>query len=226
MASTPAIAPSLTVPERPGVEQAGGQGTSRDDFLKLLVAQMSHQDPLQPETGTAFLAQLAQLAQTEQAQNQTALLKQIQGQLAATASGQAVGLVGHEVTARMSSVLLDGQGAPPLQFTLDKPAASATLIIRDSKGNVVRTLRTGPLQGGVQTQMWDGRSDSGAVLPSGGYRFDVGAVDTAGAPVGARPEVKGAVTGVSFESGEPELVIGVGPGAVRVKLGDVALVSK
>jgi flagellar basal-body rod modification protein FlgD len=39
---------------------------SKDTFLRLLVAQLKNQDPLNPADGTAFVAQLAQLTQLEQ----------------------------------------------------------------------------------------------------------------------------------------------------------------
>lgn len=35
-------------------------GGDRNMFMTLLVAQLRHQDPLQPQDGTAFVAQLAQ----------------------------------------------------------------------------------------------------------------------------------------------------------------------
>jgi flagellar basal-body rod modification protein FlgD len=40
--------------------------TSKDTFLKLLVAQMRNQDPLQPQDGAAYLTQLAQFSSLEQ----------------------------------------------------------------------------------------------------------------------------------------------------------------
>ena len=39
-----------------------------DAFLKLLVTQLQHQDPLQPQADGAFLAQLAQFSSLEQLQ--------------------------------------------------------------------------------------------------------------------------------------------------------------
>jgi flagellar basal-body rod modification protein FlgD len=39
---------------------------NKDTFLRLLVAQLKNQDPLNPADGTAFVAQLAQLTQLEQ----------------------------------------------------------------------------------------------------------------------------------------------------------------
>ena len=64
------------------------QTLGQNDFLKLLVAQMTSQDPLNPESGTDFVAQLAQFSslQTSQA---------MQGDLA---SLQANGLIGRTVS--------------------------------------------------------------------------------------------------------------------------------
>lgn len=41
----------------------------KDDFLKLLITQMGHQDPLNPADGTEQLAQLAQFSSLEQMEN-------------------------------------------------------------------------------------------------------------------------------------------------------------
>ena len=40
----------------------------KDAFLQLLVAQMKYQDPLNPNTDTEFVAQLAQFSSLEQMQ--------------------------------------------------------------------------------------------------------------------------------------------------------------
>lgn len=43
-----------------------GDVASKDVFLQLLVAQLKHQNPLDPADGTEFVAQLAQFTQLEQ----------------------------------------------------------------------------------------------------------------------------------------------------------------
>ena len=65
----------------------------KDAFLQLLVAQMQYQDPLNPNTDTEFVAQLAQFSSLEQMQNlsQTSL------------NSQAFSLVGKEVVVRVQS---------------------------------------------------------------------------------------------------------------------------
>jgi flagellar basal-body rod modification protein FlgD len=47
-------------------QQGLGQTANTETFLKLLVAQLRNQDPLNPADGTQFLTQLAQFSQLEQ----------------------------------------------------------------------------------------------------------------------------------------------------------------
>ena len=60
----------------------------KDDFLKMLVTQLSNQDPLKPMDDTAFVAQMAQFSSLEQMQNMNA----------ATLATQANGMIGNNVT--------------------------------------------------------------------------------------------------------------------------------
>ena len=54
-------------------------GLGRDAFLQLLVTQMSHQNPLQPQEDGAFIAQLAQFSSLEQLTNIDSTLKTMAG---------------------------------------------------------------------------------------------------------------------------------------------------
>ena len=60
--TTPATDPTKTTTPRT-------DGLGRDAFLQLLVTQMSHQNPLQPQEDGAFIAQLAQFSSLEQLTN-------------------------------------------------------------------------------------------------------------------------------------------------------------
>jgi flagellar basal-body rod modification protein FlgD len=44
-------------------------GLGREAFLQLLVTQLAHQDPMQPQSDSEFIAQLAQFSSLEQLTN-------------------------------------------------------------------------------------------------------------------------------------------------------------
>ncbi len=56
-------APSLPEPQ---IKTAGKQEVSKEAFMQLLVAQIKHQNPLNPADGVQFLTQLAQFSELEQ----------------------------------------------------------------------------------------------------------------------------------------------------------------
>jgi flagellar basal-body rod modification protein FlgD len=75
--------------------QAAGGALGKDTFLRLLAAQLQHQNPLNPTDDQQFLAQMAQMSTVEQVTNLA------QGQHEATRSQQmteAVSLIGRTVT--------------------------------------------------------------------------------------------------------------------------------
>jgi flagellar basal-body rod modification protein FlgD len=80
---------SSTPPSNPG-------GTlGKDDFLKLMVAQLQSQDPLQPTESSAYIGELAQFTELEQVTN----MAQTSAQSASAQQvSQAVALIGHTVT--------------------------------------------------------------------------------------------------------------------------------
>ncbi len=67
----------------------------KDDFLKLLVAQLQNQDPGNPMDNSQFMGQLAQFSALEQMTNVAASVDKL---TAATSVSQAVGLIGHPIT--------------------------------------------------------------------------------------------------------------------------------
>ena len=55
---------TLTVNGRKNSQELG-----KDDFLKLLMAQLTHQDPMEPMDNSQFIAQMAQFSSLEQMYN-------------------------------------------------------------------------------------------------------------------------------------------------------------
>lgn len=70
----------------------------KDDFLKLLVTQLRHQDPINPVDDKEFIAQLAQFSSLEQMQNLSSSINMMmESQQRLTALSQATAMIGKEV---------------------------------------------------------------------------------------------------------------------------------
>jgi len=67
----------------------------KDDFLKLLVTQLQHQDPMNPMDDKDFMGQMAQFSSLEQITN---LVEATQSEAFSNQMSQAVGLIGHQVS--------------------------------------------------------------------------------------------------------------------------------
>jgi flagellar basal-body rod modification protein FlgD len=64
-------------PDQPGSERVPVRTLDQNDFLKLVVAQMTNQNPLEPQKDTEFIAQMAQFSALEQSKSMEADLSQM-----------------------------------------------------------------------------------------------------------------------------------------------------
>ena len=195
---------------------------SKDDFLKLLVAQLSHQDPTSASDPNQFVQQLTQMSTVEQAVNQTNQLSMISSQMTGLASNEAAGLIGKQVQVTGGSMAFDGTMATTSAVQLDGAATKVTAQIKDASGNVVRTIDMGAQPAGPCTVMWDGKTDAGATEPAGNYTVSVTATAADGSNVNVESQVTGIVTKVSYDKGYPVVTLDSGATSPISKLVSVA----
>jgi flagellar basal-body rod modification protein FlgD len=192
-----------------GAPVRGQSALDRDAFLRLLVTQLQNQDPLAPTDNTAFVAQLAQFSGLEAMVEVRDAVSALSFLQTAATNAQVAGLVGREVTVRGDWFELAGSGEPStLHFNLQGEATQVEVTVYDDSGRKVRTLSLNGRQSGDSSAVFDGRDDDGNRLPPGTYTFKLKATDADGATVESFTLAGGRVTGLSYESGYPELLFG------------------
>lgn len=183
------------------------QELGRDQFLTLLVAQLRHQDPLNPLQSTEFTAQLAQFNSLEQLFGVNENLAGIQEMLYNQDKENLLELIGKTVKADDNTILIDDGSIVSGSYTLEE-GADVTISIYDSNGFEIRRLQPGWQDPGEYDAAWDGRDESGDMLGDGIYTFEVTATDEEGNYVAANTYITGEVTGVTYRYGVPYLMIG------------------
>lgn len=207
--------------------------TDKDTFLKLLVAQLQHQDPLNPVEDKEFIAQLAQFTTVEELQNIRTGMDNLNSAYLRQQVVSATGLIGNYVQAPGDKVTVAGIGtdkAYSSQITLNVPrdAASMTMNIYalDADGNYGRMIAShelGPWAAGDSTLQWDGLDASGNPVADGVYAVNFVAKDADGAGIYVTPSSTGRVIRVEVaEDGNHTLVL---QDLRTVKFNDVKMVD-
>jgi flagellar basal-body rod modification protein FlgD len=194
----------------------------KDDFLNMLIAQLQHQDPLNPADSTEFTAQLAQFSSLEQLSNIHESLENMEQFQASLTHTQAVSYIGKEITATGNGLLLeDGQPAT-CRFELDANAGMSAVSIYDATGGFVSSFETGPLGAGRQSAAWNGLDFNGNPMPPGIYKFEIQAIDNANQNVSVTPLMSAPVTGISLKDNTAHLITALG----TVSIDDVIDISE
>ena len=179
----------------------------RDSFMKLFLAQMNHQDPLNPMDTENFGAQLAQFSTLEQLYNANETLESIEGIQGGDTKYNALDLMGKDIQAQSDTIVLgektDAEGA----FYLDTAAESCVVRVYDENGKTVKDIAIEKPFAGIHSFKWDGRDENGNRLEKGLYSFNVSAVSPEGDQLSVERYVEGTVTRVSLYEEEPVIYV-------------------
>ena len=187
--------------------QSATDTMGKDAFLKIFLAQMQHQDPLNPMESTEFTGQLAQFSSLEQLYNVNENLESLKDVEDGANRSDALNYIGKDIVAEGDQLSLGNAGSARGAFQIQE-RADCTAQVVDSAGNLVRSIPLGTLDAGQHTFDWDGLGSSGLQQPSGVYSFTVSAVGETGASVLADTMAGGTVTRVNLEGDSPVLYIG------------------
>ena len=181
----------------------------KDDFLKLLLTELQHQDPTSPMDSDKILSQTSQLATLESSTKTNTALDNLATQLKQSVNSNATSLIG-----KMGSIGSDAISLSNSKSTYEVyfPTAikTGTMTIADSTGATVKTIDLGTVaagKSGVLSFDWDGTDNSNTVVKDGAYSVTATYVDTTGASkttaFGVYP-----VESVRYDSGSTYIKLG------------------
>ncbi len=180
----------------------------KDQFLQLLVAQMNNQNPLDPQTNSEFVAQLAQFTQVESLDNLNTSVESILSSTQSSQALQASSLVGRKVILSTDTAMVDTKETFKGSIALTSGTDNLFVNVLDSKGSQVARVNLGQQKTGQVTFMWDGKDSSGNVLPPGKYSFE------AKASVGG----KEVAMGTSLPANVDSVTLGINGGEMLLNL--------
>ena len=202
----------------------GGNRIDMNGFLNLFLTQLENQDPTNPLESYELAAQLAQFSTVEQLSQVNANILKQKDYLTSINYGQMAQLIGRDVVAVDDSIQLTDGETSKSSYELNV-SAEVSLKILDDRGTLIRTISLGNQESGTYEVEWDGKNDSGEVVPDGTYHVQVEAVDADGNFTEATQTVSGKIYALSLDQDNPQFIIG-GPNGVKVSAGTISEVRE
>lgn len=172
---------------------------NKDDFFKLLVAQLKNQDPMKPVDATTFTAQLAQFSSLEKLDNVNSTLTGLLGQQDLINKVQSAQLAGKHVVAGGDQANSFTAAGKPVELGYDLPedASQVLITIYDQKGRAVDMIEKTDQSQGMNKATWNNGS-----ARTGNFIFSIAAFDAQGRNLGATTLTEGTVSKVNFHDGK------------------------
>ena len=139
---------------------SSGSGTTsaemQDRFLKLLVAQINNQDPLNPMDNAQMTTQMAQINTVSGIQQLNDTMKSMSSQFTAMQVLQGTALVGHDVLIPGNTLWRNATtGMSGSAFDLGGSASQVQIEILSPAGAVLDTISSGAMQAGRNSFTFD-----------------------------------------------------------------------
>lgn len=190
----------------PGVKNVAENKATldKDSFMQLLIAQLSNQDPLNPQDSTEFASQLAQYTNIELLGNiESSLDESVEANyqlISSVNNTMAATLIGKEVKIDGNGIVYNGQEDMMLGYDLPTKAHTLTLKIYDSSGNVVREIKDLPKDVGSHKLSWDFTDNNGEKVEEGTYKLVIDAKASNGDEITATEYKYGTIESVRYTS--------------------------
>ncbi len=180
---------------------------AKDDFLKLLLVELQYQDPTEPMDSEKILSQTSQLATLESAENTNKTLEALSASLLTSSQFNTVSAIGKIADTGSNGMLYEQGQTANFEVYFSDDIVAGNIEVKDSTGNVIKTIPVTPNQAGVYSFDWNGVTDAGNGADSGVYYIEASYANTAGETIRTRAGTY-PIESVRFEDGKSLLKLG------------------
>jgi flagellar basal-body rod modification protein FlgD len=160
---------------------SGSNDLGQNEFMKLMIAQMENQNPLDPQDNGAFISQLAEFSSLEEMQKISGSVNDFSTQFQSSQALQASAMVGRTVLVPATSSPLSNAGSISGIVDLEKSASSLNISIFNDSGELVNQFDLGQQPSGTVPFVWDGTNSEGEQMPFDNYTIKAQASRSEGA---------------------------------------------
>lgn len=179
----------------------------KDDFMKLLLVELQHQDPTEPMDSEKILSQTSQLATLEASDNTNTALEKLAASLQSSMGFSSIAAIGKIADTGDDTVTYETGKSADFELYFPAEVTGGEIQITDAAGNIIRTIAIGANPSGVYAHSWDGTLDDGTLAEPGVYHAQAAYIDADGTQrmtrAGAYP-----IESVRFENGQTEVRVG------------------
>lgn len=194
--------------EKPKQQREIKKTLDKDDFMRLMITQMQHQDPTQPFKAEQFAAELAQYASVEQLKNINKNMEKLTNENKPADRMAMTSLIGKTVSIDRDRFVHTENMSSALTFDLPENAKKVKVQVLNGVGEVMFEKDLGEMKKGTNTYNWDGKQSNALVAKAGTYNLRVQAEDANTKKIDVSSKARGRVVGVSYEGAEPVFLVG------------------
>ena len=147
--------------------------SDKDMFMRLMLAQLQNQNPLQPQDGAEFVAQLAQFTQVEGISKLNTSVQDIASLYRSTQTLQATALIGRNVQVAGTKGNFDGSNAMTGVIDAGQSATNVVMTVKDMKGAVIGSYNLGDIGEDETSFTWNGTDSTGKAVTPGNYNVSI-----------------------------------------------------
>lgn len=153
-------------------EQTNDNELGMEDFLELMVTELTYQDPFKPMENSELATQISQFSVVSGIDELNNAFSGFSDAMISDQALQAANIVGRTVLVPLNTGNLEAGGSIKGVVGVTEPASDVTVRISDASGELIKEIKLGTQEKGEVSFTWDGLDESSQAVEPGQYQIE------------------------------------------------------